>query len=301
MSKNQFYITLPSNTKYAETGKVNTTSNFRVTLPQRIHLEGDWVVGLCEIIYPHTWVNIRDGEENVIKMLYVPLQKWIRVKIKPGHYATIEKVLLAVTDAIEEESARLEFILQSIVAAKLNNLDEAAASAETTTMTSAAPKKKILSVVERFPTVSESLSFTLDEQLQRVRILFNNQTIDNIELPASLQHMLGFKEKTVQHSNTIASYYPDLRAGFESLYVYSNIIDNQFVGDVQVPLLRIVNVTGNRLDIVDRIYDNPHYCNVLQKDIETIEMYLKNDFGEPISFEFGKVVIKLHFKKRSQF
>lgn len=297
MNNDDFYITLPSNTSYAKTGKVNTTSNFRVTLPQRIHLEGEWYVALSEIIYPYSWANIRDGDENVIKLLYLPLLKWVSIKIKPGHYATIESVLKAIQETIETESARLEFIIRSTVAAKLDNTEIANAKKAPDENE---PTYRTLNITERLPTVSESVSFTLDEQTQRVRVLFNNKIVGNVELTASLQHMLGFKEKTIPQS-TLAAYYPDMRAGFESLFIYCDIIEGQFVGDVQVPLLRIVNVTGNRLDIVDRSYDNPHYCRVLQKDIESIEISINNDFSQKILFEFGKVIVKLHFKKRSHF
>ena len=36
----------------------------------------------------------------------------------------------------------------------------------------------------------------------------------------------------------------DLRRGFESLYVYSGIVESRIVGDKIVPLLRIVPITG---------------------------------------------------------
>ena len=49
MSSDQFYVTLPSNTE-----KDDTASNFRVKLPNHIKLEGEWEVGLAEIIYMYS-------------------------------------------------------------------------------------------------------------------------------------------------------------------------------------------------------------------------------------------------------
>ena len=83
------------------------------------------------------------------------------------------------------------------------------------------------------------------------------------------------------------------------MYIYCNIVENQIVGDSLVPLLRIVNVQGRRWEVIDRIYDSPHYCNLQQKDITSIEINIRNDIGELVSFEFGHVVVKLHFKKLS--
>lgn len=35
----------------------NTGSSFMVDLAKSIKLNGQWAVGLCKIIYPHTWYN----------------------------------------------------------------------------------------------------------------------------------------------------------------------------------------------------------------------------------------------------
>ena len=43
-----------------------------------------------------------------------------------------------------------------------------------------------------------------------------------------------------------ASSIVDLRRGFESLYVYSSIVESRIVGDKIAPLLRIVPITGRQ-------------------------------------------------------
>ena len=64
----QFYLTLPSNSYLAnqsgsEGQQINEPvaqllSKFRVQLPHKIRLEGDWEVALSEIMYPNSWFNI---------------------------------------------------------------------------------------------------------------------------------------------------------------------------------------------------------------------------------------------------
>ena len=56
---------------------------------------------------------------------------------------------------------------------------------------------------------------------------------------------LGFEQDTVIEMETLSPYVADVNGGFSSMYVYTNIVDAQFVGDVKVPLLRIVNTQGN--------------------------------------------------------
>ena len=57
---------------------------------------------------------------------------------------------------------------------------------------------------------------------------------------------LGFEQDTVIEKETLSSYVADVNGGFSSMYVYTDIVDVhlQFVGDVKVPLLRIVNTHG---------------------------------------------------------
>jgi len=49
----QFYLSLPIHSIEG-----NTTSNFTTSLPIQVNFEGEWDVGLAEIIYGITWHNI---------------------------------------------------------------------------------------------------------------------------------------------------------------------------------------------------------------------------------------------------
>ena len=81
------------------------------------------------------------------------------------------------------------------------------------------------------------------------------------------------------------------------MYVYANILEPQIVGNVSAPLLRIVNVEGKYPNIIDKVFDFPHYIPVLVKDISDIEINIKDDLNEYIPFLSGKVIIKLHFRR----
>ena len=86
------------------------------------------------------------------------------------------------------------------------------------------------------------------------------------------------------------------------MYVYTDIVDAQFVGDVKVPLLRIVNTEGEYGNTVHASFRNLQYVPVKVNSFETIEVNIKNDQNENVSFEFGKSIATLHFRqKRSQY
>jgi hypothetical protein len=96
----------------------------------------------------------------------------------------------------------------------------------------------------------------------------------------------------------VAAGPPDLRAGLYSMYVYCDVVAPQVVGNVNAPLLRVVNVQGSHTDIVDKVFTNPHYVPVLKREFESIEINISDDAGVPVNFKYGKIFVKLHFKKQ---
>ena len=65
-----FFVTLPSNTKVIG----NITSNFKVRLPEKLKLEGQWEVAMVEIMYPHSWYNVTG--HDVKKKTCHPQTSW---------------------------------------------------------------------------------------------------------------------------------------------------------------------------------------------------------------------------------
>ena len=67
--ESEFYAMLPSNSSL-QYFPDNKRSNFVTKLSRTLQLDGEWEVGLTEIVYPHTWYNIRGGKNSV--EIYVP-------------------------------------------------------------------------------------------------------------------------------------------------------------------------------------------------------------------------------------
>ena len=106
--------------------------------------------------------------------------------------------------------------------------------------------------------------------------------------------MLGFQQDTVIEKETLSPYVVDVNGGFSSMYVYTDIIDVQFDGDVKVPLLRIVNTQGNYGDNVNASFCYMQYVPIKVKSFETIEINIKDDKNENVSFGFGKSIVTLN-------
>ena len=113
--------------------------------------------------------------------------------------------------------------------------------------------------------------------------------------------VLRFAQDCSIEKKTSSPYTADINGGFSSLYVYTDIVDPQFVGDVKVPLLRIVNIQGDYGTNVHTSFRNLQYGPVKVNSFETIEMNIKNDRNENVSFESGKSIATLHFRLRRSY
>ena len=91
----------------------------------------------------------------------------------------------------------------------------------------------------------------------------------------------------------------DLRRGFESLYVYSSIVEPRIVGDKIAPLLRIVPISGRHGEMVTALFDHVQSIPLLSREFGSVETEIRDDTGRPVPFERGKVTVTLHFRRCS--
>ena len=86
---------------------------------------------------------------------------------------------------------------------------------------------------------------------------------------------------------------------YHSIYVYTDIIENQYTGDFKVPLLRVIPITSRYGDNFYVKYDKPHFFNLNRSRIQTIEIDLRDETGDLISFEGGRSIVTLIFKRKT--
>lgn len=87
-----------------------------------------------------------------------------------------------------------------------------------------------------------------------------------------------------------------IRGGRYSLFVYTDIIRSVHVGDTKANLLRMVDIPES-VQFGDQVvirYQSPEYKRLATT---SIEIYIKDDSGEDIPFEFGRTICTLHFKR----
>ncbi|RLA19856.1 MAG: hypothetical protein DRQ56_04470 [Gammaproteobacteria bacterium] len=283
-----FYLTLPSNT-----APENKTGNFSVYLPRKLQLSGKWEVALVEIQYPYSWNNISNIQDEEIPWIDKVLHEryhtdaytWIDVTFKndfmakifipSGHYGNIRELMAAIEYGKEQASLGILHALKTVQLPEHYQL-----------------------LPEHKDQIKFGFYFSFNQTIKRVICKFTDNTVKHIGLSTKLQYMLGFDQRDFYDERTVAKYHPDIRIGFYSMFVYCSLVEPQIVGNITAPLLRSVHIEGNYGDIIEKLYHSPHYVPVVAKEIDRIEIDIKDDNNQSVPFQFGKTVVKLHFRKR---
>lgn len=273
MEDQGFYVTLPCNASldvYPE----NRISSYRTRLSTTINLKGKWDVALAEIEYPKSWYTLSDKDGGFT--LYKAPLPTEKEGDKPGEKKKIRK--------ISGTTVRKELKINGGYYATIYDV-----------------------ILEVNKVLAKNGELRYDELRNKVYLV----AIRNIAVGfyGKLATILGVKPddplgREDYHAeadfttsvNTYAPYQADINAGLYTIYVYTDIIQYQAVGDSHVPLLRCVHISGENKETVSVRYDKPHYVPVNKELITDIVVELKDDHNCEIPFSYGKVVVKLHFK-----
>lgn len=127
------------------------------------------------------------------------------------------------------------------------------------------------------------------------RVKIKTDENSKVVLHEGLAELLGFEPgeySGLQYSPFVA----DPKSSFPVMCVYCDLVEPQFIGDVQAPLLKIVTVEGNDGEIVNVHYPRPFYLPVIRQDFQTIHIDIRLHTGDFVPFERGKVYLVLHFR-----
>jgi len=240
----------------------NTVTRYTTRLENTVSLSGDWEVGLVEIQYQHTWYNLELMDGRVL--YYHSFEKngqqrlvQDMIQLTPGYYDSVMDIITVINRQMKESADNL--------------------------------------LIEPFA------EFKYLAKTNRIKATLGRHT--SVTFTPPMRHMLGISntrhplrnatESTIQWQSTKAC---DINRGFASMYVYCDVLEHVTIGDTKAPLLRIVQVSGNSGDRVQAIYDKPIYVPLQKKNFDSIEIDIRNDNGKPIPFEYGKVIVTLHFR-----
>jgi hypothetical protein len=149
----------------------------------------------------------------------------------------------------------------------------------------------------------KNVQIRLEIKENRTKINFNRRTIHEIRLEPRLAAILGFSDHILpvldMVSEIVSTSPPDV-IEIGELFVYTDIITHQFIGDTKAKVLRVVAVETalkSSKKHFSKLYDTPHYVPLERNNIETIKINIRDKTGNTIRFANGAVIVKLHFRK----
>ena len=145
--------------------------------------------------------------------------------------------------------------------------------------------------------VDDDCEIFIMERAEKVQ--FNLQEDCEIILNGRITRMLGFDtDYKVIRGQVIPPQTYNINS-INNLFIYTDILEHEIVGDTRAPLLRVVNVENRNGDQLSLHYDTPHYKRVQTKVFDTIEIDIRDGTGELIPFTRGTLILTLHFKRKA--
>jgi hypothetical protein len=302
-----FYVTLPSNA-VSTSNPDNTTTYYRTQFEDKIILDSDYEVAIVEVIYNLSW--------------FLPVGS-IKYKYE-GETETIP-IIFHDGDTIKKCIEKINLVIQEHIIIKKYNerhrlfLENEARRIKTTNLPdnkfprssyNADNKGNNLLVINDIRTnekeyLSSPMLRCTDEE---IFIQFSN-AIHSLQFIGQISEILNTDNYRIYKSEKNETNFVkvneervnpnELISLVGTLYIYTDIIDYQFVGEKQMPLLRNIVIDYNTTQRTTWAhYDSPHYMRVNKKSISSILIDIRDENGNKILFDHGSLIIKLHFRPK---
>ena len=124
---------------------------------------------------------------------------------------------------------------------------------------------------------------------QRKKISAQNEKLVRLLFPKQFGQILGLDstiiEKPIENEQHTFKFNVDLHRSFSSLFIYSDIADSTFVGDVVAPILRIVSFNPVTESVhAHKKFKNLHFIPVSKSVIDQVYIRIKTDTGSNVTF-----------------
>ncbi len=222
-----FYVTLASNVP--NPSEPNTTARFRTMLPKNVNLEGRWVVALKELQIPFSFNNV---DNDLIQIRYTRNQHVvvIDVHVERNFYHSVEELV-----------THINFKIHEAITATAFDLDNYDAQMNGEPTFSEILKDELYAKIDS----TNVIDITYDAIRQRVAIKLPSQdVVSKISISSRILYLLGFgtNEEFIVMTDAIttAKFPPDMSAGLSSIFIYTDLIAPQIVGNSLSQVLQYV-------------------------------------------------------------
>lgn len=143
-------------------------------------------------------------------------------------------------------------------------------------------------------------TFSYSPQSQRISLLAKETHF--VRMSSTLSLKLGFEnanEILFTNRSMEANHFPLFHKDVHDLYVYTNIVEPVYVGNVKAPLLLACPLKkDSQMSYLTHLeFQNPTYQKLNRNVFREIEISIHDAFGKLIEFDYGRTVLNLHFRK----
>ena len=296
---NSFFLTLPIDSSMCMFPN-NTQCCFKIHLPKTIHIDKEeWEVALVQLITPTQFLNISE-EEAQFELITTDslLIKTVTSVDRKGSNMQISPIRRNEQGKPDKWTIRFTFPAGSYSSSKqvINVIDQL-----------------ISDTIGKFLNKSQAeFSISYSVVNKRPKIKFDNVVRIGLKLHPALFLKLGgtpsLKHETIfqgKNMRDIFKYNPNINAGYNHLYIYSDVAEHNISGDTLAPLLRVLpfepseTVENNDCQHINHEITILHYIPVSKSDFDIISIQITGDLGIPVNFITGKTIVKLHFRHRT--
>ena len=280
-----FYLTLPSNASI-KTYPDNTLAHYITDLPQRIDLSGEWECGLAEIQYPHTWYNIGVKDTWMFLSEMIPMSLTPSAKISAGYYNTPMTLMNHVNKGLDSMStdkvrAKMSYsgitqkmTLHMTLGTEFSVPDRSALTrmlgfdASSVSSPPAPPTQPPPLAEAPLPPAPIAAMANAGERAYAHPSLRgrNIGLIPPVTVVATPKETVDGPYSYRKEENNVV----DIDQGFDTIYVYTDVVESCIVGDSLAPLLWSLPVGGSHGATVYDRFINIHYVPLLYAQFESI-------------------------------
>lgn len=253
-----FFVHLPSNSSH-KYFENNRASFYRTQLPRTLYLDhNNFEVALTEASFINSFIQFPSVDDKTIS-IYIPQ-----------------------SSSETKENFKFDIILSSSHYGDIHQLVKSF---------SLAVSSKLLN--------TNILSY--DKESNRVVFNVSGTRICKINLNERVARAFGFRTEEIQFKKEIQQYVaecpPDLLLGQTRIFIYSDIIAPQIVGDTYAPLLSVVPLSGGEREVITH-YPLRNYVPLARSPISTINILLCNEYGDEVNLENSTSCVTLHFRPK---
>jgi len=278
---NNFYFWVFSDAS-ADIYPSNTISNFRNHVHTPIELEsGMYEVALVKCSYIYTSPRIKKGEKLFDLIVYNGQRQ--RRDTPPNYYTDYDGTQYGTRN--EEKSTPQENSIPNKVTSK-----SCYATRDLLTY------DELLIQMNKF---DKSLKFTTLNNFVKVTLSGEyNEVLFTEKVGAKLGFTCNPSCIKRDENGTVGDFQPYFQTGETQMFIYSNIVKPQYVGNMLAPLMRMENYAGEDGKPYTTMFEDLQYLELSTNLIENVHMYIKSEVGADLPFTFGKFTALLHFRKK---